>query len=86
MKLTRNLNGHTAASSRLGAPYANQSENQSDAASVPEKSDMNRQAPHIIPISEEDAFRKFLLRRLPEVKAPASLRQKIRSSVKNFRP
>lgn len=87
MKLTRNLNGHTAANSRVGGNYSSQSENQSDAASVPENADIHRQAPRRMAIlTEEQAFRKFLLSRLPEIKAPESLRQKIKSSVKNFRP
>jgi len=87
MKFSSNSNGHSAIGPRPGTSASNQSDHHSDAAYVPEKSGMRPKGSiHILALSEEQAFRKFILSRLPEVKAPESLKQKIRSSIKNYRP
>jgi len=88
MKSTQKSNGTIAAGPQVGAscPPAND-QNTANAAIF---RDRQKNYPLSKPVhtsnSEEEAFRNFLLSRLPNVKAPQSLREKIKSLVKSSQP
>ena len=87
MKFTRKSNGSTAAGSPVGASYSPATDQPTPVAAI---IDLQK---HPLPLrsacmdhTEEEAFRNFLLSRLPDVKAPQSLRQKIKSLIRNNQP
>ncbi len=87
MKSTQKSNGTLAANLQVGASRAPITDHPSNASPL-----IDRQKPYAlsqsveIPNTEEEAFRNFLLSRLPEVKAPQSLRKKIQRMIEHSRP
>lgn len=88
MKFTQKSNGTIAVGPQVGAscPPANDQHTTNAAIFIDRQKNYPLSQPVITPNSEEDAFRNFLLSRLPDVKAPQSLREKIKSLVKSSQP
>lgn len=87
MKSTRKSNGTNAASLQVGASCPPASEHPTNAIITVDKREHYSLSPSSrMPHTDEEAFRNFLLSRLPQVKAPQSLTQKVKDLIKNSQP
>ena len=85
MKITSKSNGTLAAGTQVVASRPSVSDNPAQTQAALHNIPLSHFPPKRMQTSptEEEAFRRFLLNRLPDVKAPQSLRDKIKGLVKN---